>query len=320
MPDYNPNDPSNYLLYFNVNALYSWAVSQYLPYGGFKWVSEIENFDVLSIPNDSDIDYMLEVDLSYPNHLHDSHEDLPLCPEHRTPPNSKLSKLMTTLHKKERYVVHYTNLKQYLECGMKLDKIHRILQFNLSPWLKVYVDLNARLRANFINEFEKNLFKSMLNAVFGKTMENIRKYRIVKLLTSLEGRYGANHYISNPAFHSSTIFDDNLVVDDCKLLYTDTDSLIYSIKCDAFYEIIKENLHKFDTSDFKQDNPYCIPRVNKKMSFEAPLYKKNPRYPVHFDQLEVTIFEFEFPATEIPQVGERTGRELENKMEGREEK
>ncbi|KAJ8916935.1 hypothetical protein NQ315_013407 [Exocentrus adspersus] len=147
----------------------------------------------------------------------------------------------------------------------------------------------------------------MLNAVFGKTMENIRKYRIVKLLTSWEGRYGANYNISNPAFHSSTIFDDNLVsvemrktdilfdkplyvgmsildisktcvydfhynfmlkkfsVDDCKLLYTDTDSLIYDIKCDDFYEIIKENLHKFDTSDFKQDNPYCIPRVNKKV-------------------------------------------------------
>ncbi|KAJ8914882.1 hypothetical protein NQ315_014895 [Exocentrus adspersus] len=120
-------------------------------------------------------------------------------------------------------------------------------------------------------------------------------------------RYGANHYISNPAFHSSTIFDDNLVsvemrkteilfnkplyvgmcildisktcvydfhynlmlkkfsVDDCKLLYTDTESLIYDIKCDDFYEIVKENLHKFDTSDFKQDNPYCIPRVNKKV-------------------------------------------------------
>ncbi|KAJ8914296.1 hypothetical protein NQ315_011281 [Exocentrus adspersus] len=130
----------------------------YLPYGGFKWVSEIENFDVLSIPNDSDIGYMLEVDLSYPENLHDSHKDLPLCPEHRTPPNSKLPKLMTTLHKKERYVVHYTNLKQYLECGMKLDKIHRILQFNQSPWLKVYVDLNARLRANYTKEFEKKTF------------------------------------------------------------------------------------------------------------------------------------------------------------------
>ncbi|KAJ8914938.1 hypothetical protein NQ315_016092 [Exocentrus adspersus] len=145
----------------------------------------------------------------------------------------------------------------------------------------------------------------MLNAVFGKTMENIRKYRIVKLFTSWEGRYGANHYISNPAVHSITIFDGNLMsvemrnteilfdkplyvgmcildisktcvydfhynfmlkkfnVDDCKLVYTDTESLIYDIKCDDFYEIIKENSHKFDTSDFKQDNPYCTPRVNK---------------------------------------------------------
>ncbi|KAJ8909614.1 hypothetical protein NQ315_010826 [Exocentrus adspersus] len=91
---------------------------------------------------------------------------------------------MTTLHKKERYVVHYKNLKQ-------LSRV--------------------RLKTNATNEFEKNLSKLMYNAGFGKSTENHRKHRMVKLLTSSEGRYGGNHYISSLAFHGSTIFDDNLV-------------------------------------------------------------------------------------------------------------
>ncbi|KAJ8915321.1 hypothetical protein NQ315_014829 [Exocentrus adspersus] len=166
---------------------------------------------------------------------------------------------------------------------MKLDKIHRILVQSIAL-VKNLRRFNARLRANATNEFFKKTFfklrnstvvcqpfKLMPNAVFGKTMENIGKYRIVKLLTSWEGRYGANHYISNPAFCSSTIFDDNLVSVEMrkteilfgKPLYVE--SLIYDINCDGFYEIINKNVHKFDTSQFKEDNPYCIPRVNKKV-------------------------------------------------------
>ncbi|KAJ8976670.1 hypothetical protein NQ317_004752 [Molorchus minor] len=104
MVNYDSNKPSNYLLYFDVNGLYAWAMSQYLPYGGFEFVDDFENFDILSVTDDSTFGYILEVDLNYPNNLHDLHRDLPLCPEHRTPPNSKLSKLMTTLYDKKREV------------------------------------------------------------------------------------------------------------------------------------------------------------------------------------------------------------------------
>ncbi|KAJ8909476.1 hypothetical protein NQ315_002673 [Exocentrus adspersus] len=272
IPNFDSTQPVKYLTYFDVNNLYGWAMSQYLPYADFRWVDT--NIDVLNISDESDQGYILEVDLEYPIHLHDAHKDFPLCPEHRIPPNSKLSKLMTTLYNKERYVIHYRNLKQALELGLKITKTHRILQFKQSPWLKGYIDLNTKLRTQSKNDFEKNLFKLMNNAVFGKTMENIRKHRVVKLKNQWEGRYGASNYIASPNFHSRAIFNNNLVAIELnkseicfnKALFVDTDSLIYEVQCeDVYTQIIKNYLEKFDTSDYAPDNPYNLPLVNKKV-------------------------------------------------------
>lgn len=120
-------------------------MSQPLAYGFFQWIDT--NLDLTSIPDDSPEGYILEVDLEYPDTLHDYHKDLPLCPEHRTPPNSKFPKRITSLHNKYNYVIHYRNLKQALEHGLKLIRIHRILKFKQSLWLKSYIELNTSLRA-----------------------------------------------------------------------------------------------------------------------------------------------------------------------------
>ena len=318
--DYHPEQESEYIMYYDINNLYGWAMTQSLSYKGFKWVEDVSDSDFFMVADDSFTGYILEVDLEYPEEIHDMHKDLPFCPEHQAPPGTKQEKLLTTLHNKERYVIHYVALKQALKHGLRLKKIHRALQFNQKPWLKPYIDLNSEKRKNAKNEFEKMLFKLFNNAVYGKTMENERKRVDVKLVDRWEERYGAEMYIALPNFHSCAVFEENLVAiqlartkikickpiyiclsvldfvnnitqsktliysfhyeymqdrvgDKSKLLYTETDSLVYEIKGVNMYEQMKADLNEFDTSDYPLDNQFNIPLVNKKvvglMKYEA---------------------------------------------------
>ena len=96
----------------------------------------------------------------------------------------KCEKFVCNLHNKKKYVVHIRSLKQALDHGLKLKKVHRIIEFNQEAWLKPYIDMNTELRNLANNDFEKDFYKLMDSSVFGKTMENVRKHRDIKLVTT----------------------------------------------------------------------------------------------------------------------------------------
>ena len=156
--------------------------------------NKISKLDLAKYKEDSNKGLILEVDLDYPKELHDLHSDFPLAPEYVHVNEDMLSnyseqirqkynitigqvhKLIPTLSKiKKNFVLHYRNLQLYLDLGLRIKKVHRVLEFNQSPWLKQYIDFKTQKRTNAKNSFEKDFFKLMNNSVFGKTMENLRK-------------------------------------------------------------------------------------------------------------------------------------------------
>ena len=182
---YDPGLPRQGLIYLDANNLYGHAMSQYLPTGGFRLLStdETEALDLETLKDEADEGYIYEVDLHYPVELHDDHNDYPLAPESLTidesmysPPQQSVfpnsghqTKLTTNLKDKERYIVHYRNLKLYVQLGLVITKIHQVLTFKQSPWLKSYIDFNTHHRSLAGSGFLKVFFISMNNAVFGKT-------------------------------------------------------------------------------------------------------------------------------------------------------
>ncbi|VVC34368.1 DNA-directed DNA polymerase, family B, mitochondria/virus,Ribonuclease H-like domain,DNA [Cinara cedri] len=188
------------------NNLYGWAMSQYMSYGGFKWMEP--TLDGLEELNDtSPIGRVYEVDITYPEHLHVKQNDLPFLPNNGIPPGSKVKKLMATLKAKTNYIIHYRNLKQAKANGLIVKKVHRVKQFNQSPWLKKYIDLNTEMRKKATNEFEKDFYKLMNNAVFGKTMESMRR-RIDTKLVSSEKRM--QKLVNKTTFKHCTSYNENL--------------------------------------------------------------------------------------------------------------
>ncbi|GFU21442.1 uncharacterized protein NPIL_475471 [Nephila pilipes] len=125
MSNFNPDDEIKYLMYLDANNLYGYAMSKYLPLKDFVWSdNNLTTQDILNLSDESDVGYILEVDLDYPPDLHDKHSDFPLAPENKPPPNCKEPRLLTTLEPKTKYVLHYSNLKLYLKLGDMKDDLN----------------------------------------------------------------------------------------------------------------------------------------------------------------------------------------------------
>ena len=215
-----------------------------------------------------------------------------------------VEKLVSNLRDEKSYVIHIQALNQALQHGLRLDGIHQAIEFDQSPWLKTYIDFNTQLRTAATNDFEKDFFKLMNNSVFGKTMENIRKHRNIKLATT-EEKYLRT--VMRPDFKSGVLFGENLmgfemgkikvvmnkpvylgqaILDlsnivmyefhyDCmvpkygleklQLCYMDTDSLVYDNKTEDFFEDIADEVPaRFDTSGYCPNRPLTV-GLNKKV-------------------------------------------------------
>ena len=224
--------------------------------------------------------FILEIDVKYPRKLHNLHSDLPFLP--KIMKIDKCKKFACNLRNKKNYVVHIKSLKQALNHGLKFKKVHRIIKFNQEVWLKPYIDMNTELRKAASNGFEKDFYKFMNNAVFGKTMENVRKHGDIKLVTTNKKR---SKLVSEPNYHTMNCISENLSIiemkktkikmnksiylgllileiskilmyelwydyvkpkygNDVKLCYMDTDSFVMNIKTEDFYKDITNDVEK----------------------------------------------------------------------------
>ena len=209
MIDYDKKKKSSYI-YLDTNNLYGKAMTEKLPVRGFRWMTDISKMDedfVRSYDKNDNKGYILEVDVDYPNELQNLHSDLPFLPERMVINNTK--KLVCNLQGKKNYVVHINVLKQALDHGLKLRKVHKVIEFDQEAWLKKYINFNTELRKSALNDFEKDFFKLMNNAVFGKTMENVRKHRDIKLVKTDKKR---NKLVSEPNYHTMKLTDNNLAI------------------------------------------------------------------------------------------------------------
>ena len=295
MEDYDEDMDNTFISYLDANNLYGHAMNRPLPYKDFKWVDSISIDTIMSYDENSDIGYTLEVDLHYPKELHDLHNDYPLAPERYKPEGSFCEKLCGTFYDKKDYIIDIRNLRFYLEKGLVLNKINRVVEYKQRKWLKEYIDLNTSLRTKAKNDFEKDYFKLMNNSVFGKTMENVRgriqveccfnderqKHLQSKTTHKSTTPYhnGDNTFsivelskkivkLDKPIYAGFTILDlsklhmydfhYNIMKpkygENIQLLMTDTDSFVYQIKTDDFYEDMKGMKEHYDMSEYSKDS------------------------------------------------------------------
>jgi hypothetical protein len=315
---YDPKTKSTYLMYLDANNLYGWSMVQSLPYKDIKFNTNITIDEILDTADDAETGYTVEVDLSFPKEIHERLKQLPPCPETRAPDeawfseyqkdlkkrtgsNSKCEKLIPHFHEHKNYCIHYRTLKYVVkELGVIVNKKHNVVEFKQEKWMACYIEGNNKLRTKAKNDFEKDFFKLMNNAVFGKTMQNVRNQMNLHLTTdpknaikwfskcSFKNNTYANGLYLIETYKEKIVYDKPVYVgcaildlsklkmlefhydvidkqfgNKAKLIYSDTDSFVYEIEHDDIYEWQKKNEHDwFDLSDSMR--PDLQSNMNKK--------------------------------------------------------
>ena len=270
-------------------------------------IKNVDGFDMMLINKESKIGCVLEVDLECPDELHALHNDYPLAPEKFPVSNDMLAnyyknpaekyeikvgnvkKLVSNLGNKTNYELGFRSLQFYLSLGMKLTRIHRVLKFKQSDWMKKYIGFNTGKRKNAANSSEKDSFKLIVNSVYGKTMENLQKRINVRTINNekcflkctskpiyithkiLNKNYAAIHEVKPVLKLNKSIYVGFTVLElskwlmydfhynfltkifDAELLFTETDSLVYEIKSEDVYEEFFKHKHLFDFNNFPKN-------------------------------------------------------------------
>ena len=308
--DFDASKPSSYLAYLDANNLYGAAQCDLLPQKSFRWLDaqEIQSFDLMSIACDATKGYVLEIDLNYPEELHESHNSFPLAPEKYSVQYEQLSdfqkclideelfckgeKLIAHLGPRRKYICHYRNLQFYLKHGLKLEKIHRVLEFEQAAYVREYIEFNTKMRAQCSSVWMSNSFKLFNNSLYGKFIEGVRERMNVKITNE---RKKALKLAADPHCKSWNILDENLVMfhmqkkkvlldkpvyagftilelsklymvefhydkmvplygSNQEILCSDTDSFLYHIYTEDIYCDMLQNIDWYDTSDYPKDH------------------------------------------------------------------
>ena len=200
---YIKSDEIKKILYIDANNLYGHSMSQYLPYDEIKFDNTVKLEDILKTRDDSDVGYFIEVDLKYPDNIKEKTKNFPFAPmnkkinpdtfndymEEIKPDNyTSTKKLICDWSDKKNYLVHYRMLKFYIKHGMIIDKVHNIISFKQSKWLEKYINFNTQKRNKAKNDFEKDFYKLLNNAFYGKTMENVSNRLKIKFIKKDDSR------------------------------------------------------------------------------------------------------------------------------------
>lgn len=221
------------ILFVDANNLYGQSMSGFLPFNNFKWMEDSQfrdtDIDWKTINTQGEDGFILEVDLAYPEHLHEEHNSFPLAPQKLKVNLEMLSpyarachfalkpeimkynaeKLTSTFLPRRNYVCHFANLQLYLQQGMILEKVHRVLTFKQKKFIKPYIDYCTRKRMESVSSFQGSIFKLLSNSLFGKFLEHQRD-RLNASFVSTEG--AARRSLSNPCFERYKILNEELVV------------------------------------------------------------------------------------------------------------
>jgi DNA polymerase type B, organellar and viral len=169
--------------FLDVNGLYSMTMCSFkLPISGYTFV-ETDSQDWKTIDTEGDYGYMLEVDIVFPQSTHDYLNCfVPVC-ERKIPPGAKTQRLISDFHPKFNYVLSLQHLQLLLRLGVECPKIHSVLRFKQGSYMKEYIDIVSEMRKHSTDTFSSNLFKGMINFLYGKFTESIEKRRSLFIVT-----------------------------------------------------------------------------------------------------------------------------------------